>query len=218
MQALDEFVGRDVDQHDVVGLLQDAVGNGLAHGDAGNARDDVGEALEMLDVERRPDVDAGVEQLLDVLPALGMAAFGSVGVRQLVDDDQVGLARERRVEVELVDRAAVVFDHAPRQDFEPFHERARLGAAVRLDEADDDVDALVLEAAGALQHGVGLADAGSGAEEDLQPAARPSRRSAARSASGSGRPSSDRLGWTIGARRLVTTILADPALNSAAKH
>ncbi len=35
--------------------------------------DDVVERLEVLDVDRRDDVDAGVEQLLDVLPALGVA-------------------------------------------------------------------------------------------------------------------------------------------------
>ena len=59
VQALNELVGREVDQHDVGGLLQDRVGHGLAHGDAGDAGDDVGEAFEMLDVERGPDVDAG---------------------------------------------------------------------------------------------------------------------------------------------------------------
>ncbi len=57
-----------------------------------------------------------------------------------------------------------------RQDLEPLEQRAGLGAPMRLDEADDDVDALVLEAARALQHRVGLADAGRGAEEHLQPA------------------------------------------------
>ena len=85
----------------------------------------------MLDVERRPDTDARVEQLLDVLPALRMPAVRSVGVGELVDDDQLGLALERRVEVEFLERASVVFDLAPRQDFEPLDERARLGAAMQ---------------------------------------------------------------------------------------
>ena len=170
VQALNELVRRQVDQNDVGGLLQDPVGNGLAHDDAGDARDDVGEAFEMLDVERRPHIDAGGEQLLNVLPALGMTAVGSVGVRELVDDDQLGLARQRRVEIEFLDFAAVIVDLAPRQDFEPMNERARLGAAVGLDEADDDIDAFVLEAPRVLQHGVGLADARRGAEEHLQPA------------------------------------------------
>ena len=34
----------------------------------------------MLDVERRINVDASVEQFLHVLPALGVAASGRIGV------------------------------------------------------------------------------------------------------------------------------------------
>ena len=200
-----------------VGLLQDPVGNGLAHDDAGDARDDVGEALEMLDVERRPDVDAGGEQLLDVLPALGMTAVRSVGVGELVDDDQLGLARQRRVEVEFLDRAAVILDLAPRQDFEPFDERARLGAAMRLDEPDDDIDAFVLQAPRVLQHGVGLADAGRGAEEHLQPArGLPAERGQKRVRIGASVVGS--ADWGHRRSSVVMTILADPAPNSAAKR
>jgi hypothetical protein len=55
----------------------------------------------MLDVERRPDADTRVKQLLDILPTLRMAAVRSVGVGELVDDDQLGLALERRVDVEF---------------------------------------------------------------------------------------------------------------------
>ena len=43
-------------------------------------------------------------------------------------------------------------------------------AAVGLDDADDDVDPVARLGAGRLQHLVGLADAGGGADEDLQPA------------------------------------------------
>ena len=124
----------------------------------------------MLDVQRSPDIDAGGEQLLDVLPALGMAAVGRVGVSEFVNDDQFRLARERGVEIEFVDFAAVVFDLAPRQDFESINERARLGAAMSLHKPNDDVDVFVLQAPRVLQHCVSLADAGRGAEEHLQAA------------------------------------------------
>ena len=130
-----------------VGLLEHAIGHGLAHSDAGNARDDVGEAFEMLDVERGPDVDAGRDQLLHVLPALGMAAFRRVGVSELVDDDQFRLARERRVDVEFGDGAAAIFDDAARQHLEALEQGAGLGAPMRLDQADDDVDPLAPSAA-----------------------------------------------------------------------
>ena len=216
VQALDELVRREIDQNDVGGLLQDPIGNGLAHGDASDARNDVSQTLEMLDVERRPYTDARIEQLLDVLPALRMPAVGSVGVGEFVDDDQLGLALERRVEIEFVDRAAVVFNPAPRQDLESFDQRARLGAAVRLDEPDDDVDAFVLQAPRVLQHGVGLADAGRGADKNLQPASGlPAERRQKRvriRASGIGS-----VGWGHRRSWVVTTILTHPAPNSAAK-
>ena len=120
----------------------------------------------MLDVHRRPDVDAGADQLLDVLVALRVAAFGRVGVRQFIDDDDAGPARERGVDVEFFEIVALIGDDAARQNLEPVEQRRRFGASVRLDDADDDVGAVGLEAAGARQHGVGLADAGRGAEKD----------------------------------------------------
>ena len=142
VQALEQLLGRQVDQLDLVGAVEDAVGDGLAHAHAGDLRDDVVQALEVLDVDRGVDVDAGVEQLLDVVPALRVPAAGRVRVRELVDQDQLGPAREDGVEVHLA-RApgrGTAIDLA-RDDLEPVEQRLGLGAAVRLDDADDDVDA-----------------------------------------------------------------------------
>ena len=49
-------------------------------------------------------------------------------------------------------------------------QRFGLRPAMGLDHADDDIDAGLPLGVRALQHLVGLADAGSGADEDLQPA------------------------------------------------
>ena len=59
----------------------------------------------MLDVERRVDVDAGGEQLLDIHVALGMPAARRVGVGQLVDQDELRRALQDGVEVHLVEPA-----------------------------------------------------------------------------------------------------------------
>ena len=216
VQALDELVRRDVDQDDVGRLLKHAVGHGLSHDDAGNARDDVGEALEVLDVERRPDVDAGVEQLLDVLPALGMAAFGGVGVGELVDDDQLGLARRSAASMSNSPIVlAAILDHAARQNFESLEQGAGFGAPVRFDEADDDVDALVFQAARALQHGVGLADAGAAPTKTLsRPDGFPTRCRQQRVRVRASVIGAARLGHQHSS--FVTTTLADPAPSSAA--
>ncbi len=73
-QPLLQILDGQVEVDHLVGLLQEAVGHRLADGDAGDALDDVLEALEVLDVEGADDVDAGVEQLDDVLVALAVAA------------------------------------------------------------------------------------------------------------------------------------------------
>ena len=146
-------------------------GHRLADADAGDLRDHVVEALDVLDVDGGVDVDPGGQQLLDVEVALGMAAFGRVGVGEFVDEDEFRVAGEDGVEIHLLEHPALVVDLAPRDHLEAAHQRLRLGAAVGLDDADHDVDAVFPLGLRRDQHLVGLADAGGGAEEDLQPAA-----------------------------------------------
>ena len=93
----------------------------------------------MLDIECRPDVDARGQQLLDILPALGMAAAGNVGVGIFVDQQQSRAARERRVEVELLHDLIAVDDRLAREDLEAFDQRLRLAPPVRLDQTGHDV-------------------------------------------------------------------------------
>ena len=137
VQTREQIVGRQVDQLDLVGLVEDAIRQRLALLDAGDLRDEVVQALEVLDVQRRPDVDAGIEQLLDVLPALRMArrrlAADEVRVRELVDEQDSGPALQRRVEVELLAHHAAVGDGQRRQPLEPCEQvlRSRRDRAAR---------------------------------------------------------------------------------------
>ena len=82
----------------------DRVGHRLPLVDAGDPLDDVVERLEVLDVDRGDDVDARVEQLVDVLPALLVAAAGHVGVGELVDERDRRPAGEDGVDVHLLER------------------------------------------------------------------------------------------------------------------
>ena len=107
LEPRQQLVGRDIDQNDIVGFVEERIGDGFPYPDAGDAADDVVQALQMLDVERRENIDAGGQQLVDVLPALRMPRTRRVGMRQLVDQDQRGPALERRVEVEFGDRCAL---------------------------------------------------------------------------------------------------------------
>ena len=170
-EPLEELVGREIDQPQLGRFLEHLVRDRLADDDAGDLRDDVVEALDVLDVERGVDVDPGVEELLDVLPPLGVARPGRVRVGELVDQDQPRLAREGAVEIELFDGNAAVLDLPAREELETDHERARVVATVRLDDADDDVTFEIALAPRGLEHRVRLADSGGGAEEDDELAA-----------------------------------------------
>jgi hypothetical protein len=170
-KALDQVVRWQVDQLDLIGELQNVVRQSLADPHAGDALDDVVQALDVLDVERGEDVDPGREQLRHVLMALDVAAALDVGMRELVDDGELRLAPEQRVEVHLGEDAAAIHQAPPRQDLETAQQGLGLGAPVRFDHTDHDVDALAATLLRRLEHGVGLADARVGAEENLEPAA-----------------------------------------------
>jgi hypothetical protein len=144
LQSLDQFARRQVHQLDVAQAVEHAVGHGLAHAHAGDPVDHVVEAFQVLDVDRGADVDAGVEQFDHVLPAAFVAAAGRVAVRQFVHQRQPGPAREQGVEVEFLQRAALVFDALARQDFEPFDQPQRLAATVGFHQPHDHVHALPL--------------------------------------------------------------------------
>ena len=106
------------------------------------------------------DIDAGTQQFVDVLPALGMARAGHVGVRQFVDQDHAGLALQCGIQVELGQLAIAIRHHAHGQAREAGKLGLGLGAAMGLDHSGDHVRALRDQRLGGFQHGEGLADPG----------------------------------------------------------
>jgi len=96
----------------------------------------------MLDVHGGVDVDAGIEQLDDILPALGVSQAGRVRVRQLVDEDQRGTASERGIEIEFAQPGAAIVDRARRKNLEPLEQRVSLGPAMSLDISNERVDSV----------------------------------------------------------------------------
>ena len=141
LEALDQVVGRQIDQFDTVGAVENSIGHHLPHAHTRDLRYDIVQALDVLDVDGGVDVDAGVQQLLDVLVALWMAAARDIGVRELVDQDQAGTPPQRGVDVELVQDAIDVDRRLAGNDLEALEQRLGLFAAVRLDHAHDDVHA-----------------------------------------------------------------------------
>jgi hypothetical protein len=102
LETLDQIVRSEVDQLDSIGAVEDGIRNRLAHPHVRDLRDNVVEAFDVLDIDRGVDVDAVIEQLLDVEVALGMTAAGRVGVGELVDERNLRMAGNHRVEVHLL--------------------------------------------------------------------------------------------------------------------
>ncbi len=155
-----------VHELDLVCPTDDCVGDRLLLLDAGDLLDDVVDRLEVLDVQRRDHGDAGVEQGLDVLPALLVPRSGDVRMRHLVDERHLGPAGEDRVDIHLLEARAPVVDGPARHDLEAGDLFGGLRSAVRLDVADDDVRASLGPAAPLAQHRERLPDTGSCAEVD----------------------------------------------------
>ena len=122
----------------------------------------------MLDIERGPDIDAGGENLVDVLPALRMPAAGDIGVGVFVDEQQTGMARKCSVEVEFLEDLISINDRLARKNFEAFDERFGLAPAVGFDESGNHVAPVGLRGARGREHGVGLAHARGRTEKDFQ--------------------------------------------------
>ena len=162
---------RQIDQFDLVGVLKHAVGHGFPHLHVRDALDDVVKAFQVLDVHRRKHVDAGFKDLFDVLVAFDVPASWNVGVSQFVHQHQLGPAPEDGVEVHLGEEPAAVVDLPAGQRLQSVEQRFGVAPSVGLDHPDHDIDLLPPLVAGGFQHGEGLADAGGGAEKDLQPAA-----------------------------------------------
>ena len=170
LEPFDEVVRGQIDELDGVGAVEHRIGDRLAHTDMGDLGNDVIEALDMLDIDCRVDVDAAMEQFLDVEVALGMTTAGRVGMGQFVDQRDLRAARDDGVEVHLLERLALVVEPLAGNDLQSVEERLRLLTPMRFEDANDDIVAVLFPGARLLQHLVGLADAGSGADKNLEPA------------------------------------------------
>ena len=135
------------------------VGHGLAHQHAGDLVHHGRDALQVLHVHGGDHVDLVVEQLEDIFVALVVLAALDVGVRQLVHQHDLRMARQNGVHVHLFEERAFVVDLLARHRLQARGHFLRRLAAVGLDHSDDHVFAATLAADGLAQHGIGLADA-----------------------------------------------------------
>ncbi len=173
LQTGAQLIRRQVDQFDLIGHVQHGVRDGFANPDAGDARHLVVQAFQMLHVQRAPHIDACFQQFLHILPAFGVAQAGGVGVGQLVHQQQLRVAGQGGVEVELLQRLAAIRHGVPWQNlkFADFLQGA--GAAMGFDQPGHYVQPALALGMGGVQHLPGFADTRRRAKKDFQMAALP---------------------------------------------
>ena len=125
----------------------------------------------MLEVDGGDDADAAVEQFLDVLPALRIAAAGRIVVGQAVDQADLRVAAEDGREVDDLVGAAGVLLGDRGNHFEARQDLLDVGGDLALQGADDDVLAALLAAAALVEHAEGFADARGVAQKHFEAAA-----------------------------------------------
>ena len=162
-----QFLGRQVHQLEVR-AVQHGIGQRLPDGDAGNLAHRLGAAFDVLDVQGREDINAGVQQFEHVLVTFGVAGAGRIGVGELIHQRELRTARQHRVQVHLRERDAAIVAAEARDDRQALGQRIGFLAPVGLDVTDDDVPTGGQLTSRGFEHRVGLADARGHAEEDLQ--------------------------------------------------
>ena len=159
-QPAAQCLGGHVHQLDLVRRPHHPVRHRLLLGHPGDALDDVVQRLQVLEVDRRDHVDPGVQQGVDVLPALGVGRPRDVGVGQLVHQDQFRSAGQQALQVHLLEGLAPVLDRLAGEDRKVADLGVGLRPAVLLDPADHHVGAAFLASPALVEHGVRLADPG----------------------------------------------------------
>ena len=167
-EPFQELFGGDVDEHDLVGDIEDRVGDALGNGDARDLLHRVGEPLEVLDIHRGEDVDAVLGELQDVLVAFTVSRTGRVRVGQLVDQDELRLPRHDRIRVHFLERHPAVGDRHTGDELETGRQVVGVLPLVAFQVPDDDVGTLLLHPPGFQEHRERLADTGRHAEEDFE--------------------------------------------------
>ena len=166
--AADQGIGRRVHHFDLVGFVQERLGNAVGGALAGDALHFVLLLADVLQVDGGDDADAAVEQFLDILPALRIAAAGRIVVGQPVDQANAGMAAEDGGEVDdLVNAARVAFDDGGNH-FEAGEYLLDLGGGLSLHRAHHDVLAALLAAPAFVEHAVRLADARGVSQKHFQ--------------------------------------------------
>jgi hypothetical protein len=158
--AAPELLGRRVDQLDLIRLAHDPIRDTFTDPRPRHVLDLVGDALQVLDVDGRDDVDPRGEDFQDILPPFAVLARSRhVRMGQLVDQGELGAPAQYRVEVHFLQSASPVVHLLAGNHLQAVDHVLGQLPSVTLDESDDDIGTPAQPPVALAEHGVGLADA-----------------------------------------------------------
>ena len=125
-----------------------------------NPRDgchNVVQAFQVLHIYRGIYTDPFLEQLLDILVPLGMAASRRIRVGQLIHQDQTGPPFQRRIQVKFLQHYVFIRDFQRRKLLQPLQKGHGFRARMRFYIPGSDIDPRFRRLMGRFQHRIGLA-------------------------------------------------------------
>jgi len=157
------FGGR-VDDDDLVSALNERLRNDLCRGLPEHAPHELLLLGDVLEIDRRDDRNARLDELFDILVTPGVPAPGRIVVRQTVDETHLRMARNEDGHVDDRDAGRVTTgDHIHRAD-----DRYDAGRDLRLRGRNHHILAAVMPPAPFVEQLERLADARGVAEKDLE--------------------------------------------------
>ncbi len=169
-QPVTEHLVGEVDQMDLVGRLEDLIGDRLGGGGAGDLFHHVPERLQLEDAHRADHINPGFEQFLDVLPASRVDGARSVAMGDVVDERHPGGSLQQGLDLHGEAGALRRLRRPVGEHLQPGEQGLRLGAPPGLGQTHHRVHPALGEVMDLLQGGVGLAHPGDGPHVHPQPA------------------------------------------------
>ena len=108
LEPLEQLFRWNIDHDDFISIIKDMVRHGFVHLYPHNTADHVVQTLQMLHIQCGPHINARIQQLLNILPALGVARASHIAVGQLVKQQDTRAVRQRRIQIKLGQCLALV--------------------------------------------------------------------------------------------------------------
>ncbi len=109
-QTLQQVIGGEIDQLDIIGLFKHRVRHRFTHPHSSDLSHHIVQTFQMLHIDGRIDVDARLQQFLHVLPSFRMPGTRGIRVGQFVHENELRTTGERGIEIEFPQGRSTMLD------------------------------------------------------------------------------------------------------------